>query len=61
MASIAYTNGTLRNGSRFQFVACWDVKVGEEVQQPEWVAVPDGQKLVVTEVLPDGNDPASES
>ena len=61
MASIAYTNGTLRNGSRYQFVTCWNVKVGEEVQGPEWVTVPDGQKLVVTEVLPDGNEPDGEN
>lgn len=60
MASIAYTNGTLRNGSRYQFVAHWSVEVGEELQRPEWVNVPDGQRLLVVEVLPDGNDPASE-
>lgn len=61
MAYIVHTNGRLSNGSPYQFVAHWDIAVGDDVQQPEWVAAPDGQKLVVTEVLPDGNDPAGEN
>ena len=57
MAVIAYTNGLLRNGSRDQFVAGWDVRVGDEVSRPEWVIVPGGGPLVVTEVVDDGNAP----
>lgn len=61
MAYVVRTNGLLSNGRPYQFVAHWDVAVGDEIQQPEWVAVPDGQRLVVVEVLPDGNEQDGEN
>lgn len=61
MAVIAYTNGVQINGRQDQFVAGWDVRVGDEVSRPEWVIVPGGGPLVVTEVVADGNDPTAEN
>ena len=58
MAVIAYTNGLQINGRQDQFVAGWDVRVGDEVCCPDWVIVPGGGPLVVIEVVDDGNDPA---
>ena len=64
MAVIAYTNGLQINGRedkygrQDQFVAYWDVRVGDEVCCPEGVIVPGGGPLVVIEVVDDGNDPA---
>lgn len=57
MAAIAYTNGVQINGSKYQFVAGWGVQVGEEIRCPDWVTVPGGGPLVVTEVVADGNEP----
>ena len=61
MAVIAYTNGVNINNSRQdQFVAGWDVRVGDEVCGPKWVIVPGGGPLVVIEVVDDSNDPTAE-
>ena len=61
MAVIAYTNGLQINGRQDQFVAGWDVRVGDEVCCPDWVIVPGGGPLIVTEVVDDGNDPTAEN
>lgn len=58
MAVIAYTNGVqVNNGRQDQFVAKWNMRVGDEVCCPKWVIVPDGGPLVIIELVDDGNEP----
>jgi hypothetical protein len=61
MATIAYTNGVMKSGTTYQIVAHWYVVPGDEICCPDWVTVPGGGPLVVTEVVADGNDPTVEN
>jgi hypothetical protein len=57
MEKVAYTNGKLANGAVYQFVAHWNVLPGDVISCPEWVTVPCGGFVVVTEVVTNNDEP----
>lgn len=57
MEKLAYTNGVLKNGTKYQFIAHWAVQPGDVISCPEWVTVPCGGPLVATEVVTNNNEP----
>lgn len=56
MAYVVHTNGRLADGRPYQFIAHWAIAMGDPVQRPEWVVVPDGQPLLAVEVWSDQDE-----